>query len=187
MALMKKNFDIYKSIFPLRLTFVRETASLTQNELAKLLGIKQSTLSNWESGRQEPSFKKLFKLSVILKVSMDYLLGHDTKTLTIFEENKSLIIENIKKSTAKIETYLKLSNNVREANKQFRRIEKEGKDRHLDKAIDKLLIANYELNLFLFESDLARFVKIEPDHKHDAPYINIFTKFHVDFLRNNTK
>ena len=55
----------------------RKRANLSQAELAKLLDINQYNISFWEIGRSEPSIEQLVKLSNILNVPTDYLLGKD--------------------------------------------------------------------------------------------------------------
>lgn len=49
---------------------------LSAQELGKELGVAQSTVSNWESGRKEPNFEVLQKISLYFNVSTDRLLNH---------------------------------------------------------------------------------------------------------------
>ena len=51
---------------------------MTQGELAKQLGIRQNTLSTWETGRYEPDNEMLRKLARIFGVSVGYVLGDDS-------------------------------------------------------------------------------------------------------------
>ena len=62
-------------IFSVRLKQLRQKNKITQGELAKLLGLKPTAISNYESERNEPSFDKLIALSKHFDVSCDYLLG----------------------------------------------------------------------------------------------------------------
>ena len=48
---------------------------MSQKELAALLGVKQNTLSQWETERNEVDLSSLRKIAEILNVSTDYLLG----------------------------------------------------------------------------------------------------------------
>ena len=64
---------------------LRKRANLSQTELAKLLEINQYNISFWEIGRSEPNIEQLIKLSNILNVPTDYLLGKDV-ILTSSEE-----------------------------------------------------------------------------------------------------
>ncbi len=61
--------------FNTRLKQLRQKHRLTQSELADLLGLKPTAISNYESKRNEPSFEKLIALSKYFDVSCDYLLG----------------------------------------------------------------------------------------------------------------
>jgi transcriptional regulator with XRE-family HTH domain len=54
---------------------IREKWKLSQNEVAKLLNVSQSTYSKYERGSVEPDFSTLIKLSKHFNVSTDYLLG----------------------------------------------------------------------------------------------------------------
>lgn len=61
--------------FNVRLKQLRQKHKLTQSELADILGLKPTAISNYESKRNEPSFDKLIALSKYFDVSCDYLLG----------------------------------------------------------------------------------------------------------------
>lgn len=61
--------------FNVRLKQLRQKHKLTQSELADILGLKPTAISNYESQRNEPSFDKLIALSKYFDVSCDYLLG----------------------------------------------------------------------------------------------------------------
>ena len=61
--------------FNIRLKQLRQKHKLTQSELADILGLKPTAVSNYESRRNEPSFDKLIALSKYFDVSCDYLLG----------------------------------------------------------------------------------------------------------------
>lgn len=61
--------------FNVRLKQLRQKYKLTQSELADILGLKPTAISNYESQRNEPSFEKLISLSKYFDVSCDYLLG----------------------------------------------------------------------------------------------------------------
>ncbi len=50
---------------------------MSQEKLAKLLGVGRTTVTMWENGSNEPDNAMLVKLAEIFGVSTDYLLGHD--------------------------------------------------------------------------------------------------------------
>ncbi|HEN3191461.1 TPA: helix-turn-helix transcriptional regulator [Streptococcus agalactiae] len=57
------------------LRLMRKTKSLTQKEIAPLLGIKQNTYSDWETGKSEPNLENVVKLAKLFKTTTDFLLG----------------------------------------------------------------------------------------------------------------
>ena len=61
--------------FSKRLKMLRQKHRLTQSELADILELKPTAISNYESERNEPSFAKLIALAQYFDVSCDYLLG----------------------------------------------------------------------------------------------------------------
>lgn len=63
------------SDFPSRLKEARERRGLTQAELGKEAGLPSTTLSHFESGSRKPSFDNLRRLTRVLGVSTDYLMG----------------------------------------------------------------------------------------------------------------
>lgn len=54
---------------------LRKDKKLTQKELAKIFSTTQRTISNWESGRNEPPYEMLIKYAKYFDVSTDYILG----------------------------------------------------------------------------------------------------------------
>ena len=63
------------SDFPARLRASRELRQLTQAELGRLAGLPSTTVSHFESGNRKPSFDNLKRLTRVLGVSTDYLMG----------------------------------------------------------------------------------------------------------------
>ena len=63
------------SVNKFRLRDLRRENNLTGEQLASALNMKQSAISKWENGLQEPSKKNLKKLAAYFHVSSDYLLG----------------------------------------------------------------------------------------------------------------
>lgn len=61
--------------FNVRLRQLRQKNKITQSDLADILGLKPTAISNYESKRNEPSFDKLITLCNYFDVSSDYLLG----------------------------------------------------------------------------------------------------------------
>ena len=60
-----------------RIKMLREKNKMTQSELASALGIRQNTLSTWETGRYEPDNEMLKAIASYFGVSVDYVIGGD--------------------------------------------------------------------------------------------------------------
>ena len=79
--------------FGYKLRALRTAAGMTQDELAKKLGITKSVISAYENDMRRPSYEILIKLAHIFNVTVDYLLGVENKThldlsgLSIAEKN----------------------------------------------------------------------------------------------------
>lgn len=58
-----------------RIKALRTELDMSQKELAKMVGIAQNTLAQYENGIASPSLKVLVKLAEVLNTSTDYLLG----------------------------------------------------------------------------------------------------------------
>lgn len=54
---------------------IRESRGMLQYELANHMGVKQASVSAWESGKAMPSAENLIKLADILECTVDALLG----------------------------------------------------------------------------------------------------------------
>ena len=70
-----------------RLEAARRNANLSQRELAKHIGIKNSTLQNWEDDVTEPRANKLNTLAGMLNVSLMWLINGEGDGLEVSDEN----------------------------------------------------------------------------------------------------
>ena len=60
----------------IRLIDLRKEKHISQRAIAPLLHVSQSTYSNWENGKTEPSIKELVDIANFFEVSIDYLVGN---------------------------------------------------------------------------------------------------------------
>ena len=67
-----------KTEFHERLTALRAGSSLTQTQMAELLGISRSTYANYEVGKRTPDLKMLIKIADVFTCSLDELVGRNT-------------------------------------------------------------------------------------------------------------
>lgn len=63
------------SVFSERLKKERKKSGLTQEDVAKQLGITRSAYTYYETDKTQPSLETAAKLADIFKVSLDYLIG----------------------------------------------------------------------------------------------------------------
>lgn len=84
--------------FSERLKKLRKDAGLTQVDVASKLGISQPAYASWERGVKKPTQENLVKLSKILYVSVDYLLGNteNKQTSDVLEDIEVLFHINSK-------------------------------------------------------------------------------------------
>lgn len=101
------------SVNKFRLRDLRRENNLTGEQLASALNMKQSAISKWENGLQEPSKENLKKLAAYFHVSSDYLLGltderEPYKKPMKFEEALK-ILENTKRN----DDIIKITNSIK--------------------------------------------------------------------------
>ena len=96
-------FDWYgpdTATFGDRLAAARDATSMTQQQLAKRLGIKVATLKAWEGDLSEPRANRLSMLAGLLNVSITWLINGEGEGLDspeaapeISQEMSDLLIE----------------------------------------------------------------------------------------------
>lgn len=71
-----------------RLKLIREEKNINQIELAKILNIGNTTVSQWESGKRQPDYATLIKIADYFHISIDWLLGRtDQRELPQKDQN----------------------------------------------------------------------------------------------------
>lgn len=83
-------------LFAKRLRELRKEKGLSQVELGERLGYGYTAISNYESGRNEPSFSDFIRICEILDVSADYILGiaDIRKPYAVMEKNDLIRLHN---------------------------------------------------------------------------------------------
>ena len=62
-----------------RLRALRESVKLSQNKLAGMIGVRQSSINRYENGQSVPSVQTLRWYADYFDVSMDYMFGRTDK------------------------------------------------------------------------------------------------------------
>lgn len=60
-----------------RIKLVLVEKEVTNRELARLLEVREMTVSRWATNSQQPTLETLFKIAEILKVEVCYLLAKE--------------------------------------------------------------------------------------------------------------
>lgn len=111
------------STFSNNLKFLREEKKLSQNKLAELTGVNQTTIARWENEEISPSLDNIYDLANALQVNIATLTDenllnskHLSQTEVLFDKTKDILsdddratIEFIMKKT--IDNYEKNKNN----------------------------------------------------------------------------
>lgn len=63
-----------------KLRYCRELKNMSQKYVALTVGVSAPMVSQWESGKKEPSKESLVKLADLFGVTTDYLLDHESAT-----------------------------------------------------------------------------------------------------------
>lgn len=103
-----------------RLKECRLAKGLTQVEVSKLIGVTQSTLSNYESGNHECDYKTLRKLAALYDTTVDYLVGRPIGGITDIDEDayKGMDINELLDSLANREEMRVLFSLTKDATKE---------------------------------------------------------------------
>lgn len=59
----------------LRLRELRKKCGITMKELGARIGVAESTISQYETGKRQPDFETLLKLGEYFGVTVDFILG----------------------------------------------------------------------------------------------------------------
>lgn len=67
------------SYFSTNLKFLREQKKLSQNKLAEMANVNQTTIMRWESGEMSPSLDNIYDIANALNISVADLTGKNLK------------------------------------------------------------------------------------------------------------
>lgn len=75
-------------LFGNRLKELRISKNLSQEDLGTILGVRKSSISNWETEKATPTFEVLTKIAEYFNVTTDYLLGFNQDDLDKIQKLK---------------------------------------------------------------------------------------------------
>lgn len=61
-----------------RINRLRKESGMNQKELGAMLGVGQTTISAWETGKNEPDNESMHKMAKLFQVSIGYLMGYES-------------------------------------------------------------------------------------------------------------
>jgi len=81
----------------MRLKEIRNLKGISQRKLGKMIGVAGTVVSKYERGICDPSIENLVKMAKIFNVSVDTLVGNDSKIvdLTSLDENRQYVINKV--------------------------------------------------------------------------------------------
>ena len=78
-----------------RLAELRKSNGLSQQQFAKIFGVAQNTVSNWENGNRLVDTENLQKIADYFGVTTDYILCRDSKPISQSSTEKVVSDEEI--------------------------------------------------------------------------------------------
>lgn len=83
--------------FSKNLKFLREKRNLSQNKLAEMIGVNQTTIARWEDDNRTPNLDNAIDVSRILNIPLHDLIEIDLRTNSINVPPNKEINEDYKK------------------------------------------------------------------------------------------
>lgn len=112
-----------KATFGDRLVAAREKANLSQQDLAKRLGVKNSTIKSWENDNSEPRANRLSMLAGLLNVSITWLISAEGSGVEAPEKSDEMsndLLDAVKELTALRVNLLKNIDRINNIEKKLR-------------------------------------------------------------------
>ena len=78
-----------------RIRELRKQRGLTMKQLGIMLGLAESTVSQYETGKRSPDNETLLKLGEIFDVTVGFLLGAEEKPTPVSESGQSVNVVKI--------------------------------------------------------------------------------------------
>ena len=106
-----------------RLVAAREKANLSQQDLAKRLGVKNSTIKSWENDNSEPRANRLSMLAGLLNVSITWLISAEGSGVEAPEKSDEMsndLLDALKELTALRVNLLKNIDRINNIEKKLR-------------------------------------------------------------------
>ena len=116
-----------KATFGDRLVAAREKANLSQQDLAKRLGVKNSTIKSWENDNSEPRANRLSMLAGLLNVSITWLISAEGSGVEAPEKSDEMSNDLLDTLTELTALRVNLLNNIDRINNIEKKLKVSGK------------------------------------------------------------
>lgn len=86
---------------------LRREKGISMKELGQKMGVAESTISQYETGKREPDFETLLKLGEFFNVSVDYLLRgeqYNEKTPALTAKDERDISKKLEEALSQLES-----------------------------------------------------------------------------------
>lgn len=85
-----------KNIFPIRLSELLTENKLSKRGFAKKIGVSAMSVSDWTTGKVQPTAENIFIIAEFFSISADYLLGLEDETGSKTYNNYGIHNGNVK-------------------------------------------------------------------------------------------
>lgn len=86
------------NLFSKNLKYLREKNKLSQNKLAEMSNVNQTTIARWENGEISPSLDNIYDVANALKVSVSNITGKDLEkeNVNLYDDELELLFDKHK-------------------------------------------------------------------------------------------
>lgn len=93
---------------------LRAEHEMTQDDLARLIGVQKATISHYEAGTRYPKRDTLQAIADLFNVSTDFLTGRSTRTELIVNDEERILIEAYRHADSGIREAVRRVLNIKE-------------------------------------------------------------------------
>lgn len=93
---------------------LRTEHEMTQDDLARLIGVQKATVSHYETGSRYPKRDTLQAIADLFNVSTDFLTGRSTRTELAVNDEERLLIEAYRHADPGIKEAVRRVLNIKE-------------------------------------------------------------------------
>lgn len=108
------------SVFSERLKARRKELGLTQNDVAKALGLTQTAVWAYEAGTREPDLDTIARLAGVLGVTVDYLFGRQEGPPGDLETKRKELVRSLSHPNLSVDERQRILDELKELERKIR-------------------------------------------------------------------